>query len=448
MRQADNRDNNLVTDIAVILLGLLILLGGMTIVNGVVTGALASFIDIIPMTISLWFVSRFLHIDRLIGKKGVFTFLFLLFIITIVILVYSLFFVFSDNGYFFTLDKTGIFNEHAWCHDSIVEISKHSFRDILHGGIDNLYLGKYRDLFVYCSLMIRCGGDVLTNMCVWRAFHLGIVVLLMMKIAARIGVVDCRSLRFIMVFCLFMPMMDTLFAYNHDCVGYAFVALGSYIFVCCYRDSALSLFAFPFFFILLYIFRQPYALIAVAMYLWSLFFGGQKTSSIIVGLFAVALLIVVISMTVDIPSMLAESMQMDVHMEALSESQSQRGVINGLIVSILGYFPWTNLLHDVNWPYSVFNCFQGAMDLALLFYVVRVYQSSLIRSFVSNPILLLGLLFLISSFVYPGHLSYTSVAMPFFVIAVSDEGVSKFARDYGITIIILFVAGIIWSWIR
>lgn len=441
------RENSIVFDILAIFGGLAILLLGMRLVNNFISDEVASFIDIIPMLFALWFISNMLHVERFIGKNGLIIFLLIIASLTFILLIFSVKFVFSPTGYYYTLENTGILNEHAWCHDCIKEISEHSFFDIFQGGIEYMNLGKYESLFVYCSLMFRFGGDVLTHICIWRAFHLGLVTILMILIAEKIGVKNRKRFVLIMMICLFMPMLHVLFAYNHDGVGYAFVALGTYLFISCSSNVTKSLVVLPFFVLLFYWYRPPYALIAVAMYLWNAF-SESRNKNKIVALLAVVLLALIFFATVDIGALLTDKMGMEVYSDAFDQNHKQRNFFNALAVTITGYFPWTNLFHDVIWPYNFFCCFQGAMNITLLYYIYYSYKRNFFKSMISNPVLLIGCFFLLGAMVYPGFANYTSVAMTFFAVVITNVDVKRFFKSYSMSIVIIFFLGLLWDCIR
>lgn len=434
--------NSLLVDICVIASSIVILLFGMYLVNQIFTSELASYIDVIPMGLALLFAMKSLRLDSLIGQNAKVTFIIFTIILTLVILLFSSTYVFSPNGYFHTLQNYISLNEQSWAYDNITAISEMSYSDIVKGNLESLQLRKYQNSFLYCSLLFRYGGNVLTHICIWRAFHLCLEAILMALIAARLGVRDRKALLAILIICMIQPMLDVFFAYNHDAVGNFFIALGMYIFVCTSKNKMYSILAFPIYALLFYWFRQPYGLIAIAIFIWNIVANQRSTFSFVFGSLAVILMLIFFITTFDVASFLFDDLGVGEQADAVE--REGRGLINTILVGTLGYFPWLNLLKDPNWAYCLFACFQGAMNLSMLYYVYKQNRDN-IKGVFSNPVFLAALMFLLSAYALPGHMAYTAVAMPFFAATFHSIKLKSFMKSYVMMIVVVFVAGFIYG---
>lgn len=440
------RSNSLLEDIFIILVGVIILLAGMAFVNCFVTTELASFIDIIPMMLAIWFIVHFLKLNEVVNKTTINVFYIIIFILTLVILIFSINVVFSKNGYFYTFESQGFGkNEHAWAFNNIRNLSQYSLYELLvKGKLDYYNLDKYGVAFSYCSLMFRYGGVVLTHICIWRAFHLAIVSILIMLSATKLGIEDERRLSMIMTTCLLLPMFDTIFAYNHDAVGYAFIALGVYIYLSSYKIPFISFLTFPIYVLLFYWFRRPYALIAIALFFWSSFKNNRIIAlfSIFISTFALFFL----ASNMNLYDFFYDDL--GVSDRNLASENDGRSFINILLITIIGNFPWTILLKNIQWPYILFACFQGAMNITIIYYLLITFRTQRKEkrfALLSNPMTLGGFLFFLASLSIPGHMSYTSVAMPFFLITIENVDQRKLTRTYLFVIVIIFSAGLIYD---
>ncbi len=440
------RSNNILVDIFIIFVGVVILLVGMAMVNCFVTTELASFIDIIPMLFAIWFIVHFLHLRDVVNKSSIKYLYLITFVLTFLVLIFSLAFVFNETGYFYTLEKSGIrLNEHAWAYNNIRKLSHYSLIDLIfEGNLKHFHLGKYSAVFAYCSLMFRYGGDVLTHICIWRAFHLCLVAILVSLSAYNFGVDDKKRLSMIMIVSLFIPMLDTLFAYNHDSVGYTFIALGFYILSCTHKNNLASLIAFPLYAFLFFWFRRPYAVIAVALYFWSILRGNRNKINILLGSIIIVLILSYFTSTINFIDFVNDDLGFAENSNPTG--QVERGFINKILVTTLGYFPWTNLLKNVQWPYALFACFQGAMNVTIMYYIFIDYRNKLMSLF-NNPFTLSGVLFFLAAMAHPGHISYTSVAIPFFLAALENVTIKRVFRTYSFMILIIFMGGLIYKFL-
>lgn len=436
-----NNNNSLLLDITNILLGLIILLLGMRLVSIISISVTASFINVIPLCLSLWYVLKTLKISRFIGQGAEKTFIVIIALWTLFCITYSYIFVYYNymNGQ----GELCAHSEHVWFYDNLMTIAHFSHSDWNSGALADLHLGKYENLSVYGSLFVRYGGDVPTNMCIWSAFNLALVAILMVLSLSRLGLNDQRCLWFIMLLCLTQPYLDMIFACHRDGYGQSAIMLGFYIFASTYNKPFSKIIAFPFYALLFWTFRSHYLIIAVVMLFWSIIKGNSNSFlNIVLGIGMVALVVAFLMMTINIVDYAKTEMYVGGYEDA--DERAGRSFINMFLISTLGYFPWPNLLKDALWPWQIFAVFQGAMNMAIIYYLFMTFKNRL-REFVDNPTLFLGLLLFAASMFVPGHMSYTVVAMPFLASGLTNVDRKKFFRSYGISILIVLVVGFFYS---
>lgn len=435
------RKNSLLFEILVMVVGLYIMLYGMRLVSMVTTTVLASYINIIPLLISLWFIMKLLRIDRLIGKNAVTGFFIFVTLLTFASVLYSSIFVYS--GYLNGRGELCAHSEHVWFYDNILSIARFSASDWSSGALAELHLGKYENLSVYGSLFLKYGGDLPTNMCIWSAFNLSLVSFLIVLSAKTVGVEDKKALWVVMLICLMQPYLDMIFACHRDGYGEVAIALGFYIFVRTYKNSTTSIIAFPFYAFLFWTFRAQYIIIAVIIFFWSILKGSRRSINFLIAAVVVALVVVVLIRSINIVDYAATEMYVGGY-EGNIEVREGRSLLNMLLISTLGYFPWPNLLKDNLWPWQIFAVFQGAMNVAIIYQIFVNYKKRL-SSLINRPEMFIGLLLIVASMVVPGHMSYTVVAMPFLAMSLSDVKIKSFMNTYMTAIVIIFLLGLIYS---
>ena len=121
-----------------------------------------------------------------------------------------------------------------------------------------------------------------------------------------------------------------------------------------------------------------------------------------------------------------------------------RSLLNCVVIGIIGYFPWTNLLRDINWTYHLFACFQGIMNVVIIYYLICCYKIK-IYVFLINPLLLSGLMFLLFALFVPGHVSYTSVSIPLFIVTLNNITLKIVIKTFSIVFLIILIGGYIYS---
>lgn len=431
--------NSLLFEIFVLVVGLFIMLFGMRLISMVSMKVTASYLNIIPLLISLWFIVKNLHLERLVGKRAITLFFVFIVVLCLLSILFSSIFVY--NNYLDGAGELCAHPEHVWFYDNLLTISRFTSADWQQGALADLYLEKYQNMAVYGSLYVRFGGDVPTNMCIWSAFNLSLVAFLMVLSAVRLGIDDKKGLSVIMLLCLLQPYLDMIFANHRDGYGMVAIALGFYVFITTYKNPAKNIIAYPFYALLLWSFRAQYLIIASILLFWGLILGNRKTLNIVSGVLVVALLILFVQNT-----NMVDYAYSNMHLEGYEESATRQGrsLFNSLLISILGYFPWLNLSRDPLWPWQLFAVFQGAMNVTIIYHIFTSYKNSF-QSFINKPELLTGLLLIAASVFVPGHMSYTVVAMPFLAISLSKVNQKTIFKTYFVSILIVFFGGIIYS---
>lgn len=435
------RNNSLLFEIIVLVVGLFIMLFGMRLVSLITTTVTASYINIIPLLISLIIIVKILHVDIIIGKRAIIWFYVFIIVLTLFSIAYSSSYVY--DGYLNGHGELCAHSEHVWFYDNILTISRFSVSDWAGGALANLHLGKYENLSVYGSLFLRYGGDLPTNMCIWSAFHLAIVAILIVLSAVSAGVVNRKGLCVILFICLLQPYLDMIFACHRDGYGEAAIVLGFYIFIRTYKNFTTGFIAFPLYAFLFWSFRAQYFIVAVVLFFWSIFNGNRKPTNVLFGLVIVVAMVALLLSSMNVVDYIYSDMYVGGY-EGERDERAGRSLINMLLMSTLGYFPWPNLLKDALWPWQVFAVFQGAMNLTIIYHIVKAYKKRM-RVFIERPEMLIGLLLFVASMVVPGHMSYTVVAMPFLAISLSKVHQNEFSKSYIISILLIFFVGFIYS---
>lgn len=429
-----------VYNIGVIILGLLIMLVGMFVVSMITITVVASFINIVPLVVSLWFIMKATCLEDYIGKKAVvFALLFVAFL-TLINLVFGIIFVYDK--YLSYGGNLCAHEEQTWFYECVLTISNFSFDDWMGGTIEHLHLGKYQNIMSYTSLLLTFGGNIPTNICIWNAFHLALSAILVVLIGVKLQITDGKKLGVMLFIVLLQPYLDMLFAFHRDGFGEAILLLGFYLFISTYKSSVYSLIAFPIYAFLFWTFRAQYLLIIVLLYLWNIFRNNRNILNFVIGIIAIVAVVYLFLTSINIYDYLKSDMHVYGY-EVASERQG-RSPLNMIIISILGYFPWTNLFSDRLWPWQFFACIQGAMNLTILFFVFKTYFNKL-KSFITEPTLFTAMMFLGASVFVPGHMSYTVVAMPFFALTVTNIRIRQFLGMFGVIIVIVFCASLLYS---
>ena len=420
------------------MIGIALLLGGMWIVNLFVDGILSSFIDIIPMVVALYYIASSVGINRMIGKKLVYRWLLLILVLAVFSLSFSCFFVFNDYLNGISNDVT-THEEHAWGYESMASIAESIKIGDLNQTLESLHLGKYQTLFVVYSLMFVFGGTVVTHICIWNSFFVGLCCVLLLLIAGRENYLSENNKQALFLITALFPIFHCGFIYHRDIIGVAFVVLGFYLFISTYKSAIASIVSFPLYSLLFYHFRHPYIIVAFLLFLFGLVSRKNKglitLFSFVVLLFAVVYFLYNENLT----SFFSEDLYFDAY-----GSQYHGSLIGTILQAIVGYFPWTQLITDKHWTYHVFICLQQCMQLSIIFFFINEYQNKL-GDILKKPVPLMGVLLFSTALISAGHVAYFSVAFPFLAICINNLNIRKVYSVFIIVFSFFFITSIVYN---
>lgn len=380
-------------------------------------------------------------IKQLVGKKHIRYFIIGIVSVCFFNIFFSSEFVFSDlTGR--NLDIS-LHYEHSWCYQNLRNIAESIISgDNLSLTLDNLNLRQYKYTFLYSSLIFVFGGYEPTNICIWNSLHLAFISIIACLIADKLGIRDSKRLGFILILILFQPFFDAVHIYHRDIVGEAMMMLGMFWFIYLYNKPFYSMLLLPFYVFLFYCFRLQYAVVAVALYVWCLINRRNNKSQSIIALVVLLSLVIIMSNYIDYFILVDENL----NFQSYSDDIVGRGggIIRTIIVGIIGYFPWTNLLSDPYWTYHIFLPFQAMMNISILLILYINYKKRL-SDILTNPVLICGLfLFLIAFGGGVGHISYFCVGMPLLIIGIRDK-YGLLPKYFFVAILINFIGGAIYS---
>lgn len=434
--------NDCVKNLMSFLVGLAVLLMFFFIAKAFSEGVASSYVASVFMLIALMVVAKATRMRDYVGDSGVTAMIVFSAVMVVFNLLFSQYLVF--NGFLESggIGSISIHPEHSLSYDQMTSIT----RVIESGGslkdLNDLNLNQYQWLYTYYSLMFLCGGNVVTHICVFNMFHLGIAAIFMVLTAARLGVQNKTSLYLILFICLSQPVMDCLFAYHRDIVGQTALTLGMYIFVSTYNNNLYKILAFPIYAILFYSFRLQYLVVALVLFLWALFNDKRKGSSFYFGI------VVFIGFALFIATQMSSDILMSFFLSDLNINdyvQIERlSFLGNLILGFVGFFPWTQLKVDPNWTYHLFAYLQGAMNITIVYYVLKSNWKNL-RELIDNPVLLVALLLFVIAFFVAGHTSYVSVAIPFFAVGISNVTFKQIIKLFFILCVIYTVLSFVYD---
>lgn len=402
------------------------LLAGIWINSFIIDSYLVSYLNIIPLFASLFLLCKALHIERYVGEHSIILFFLLVCTLTLISLLFSSNYLFHDylSGHSTEISKH---YEHNWCHESLVfvagSITDNNVdpREII---LENLIAPQYIVTFFYSSVLFIFGGDIVTNWCVWNGMHLAVMAILVLLIAVKMGIENKTQMATILLGSLIMPAFNMLYIYDRDIIGEFFLILGFFIFICAYKKGPkwclLLLPVYGFFFFAL---RIQYILVAVVL-CFSSFISRFKTTSY---LFFIAFLIPLVLFWL-YNSGLWEGLNFEVYVNGTMEDQ--RGLISTILVGIIGYFPWTNLLDDPNVSYHAPLCIQAAVDLTLWYYFYLTYRGNF-REWIVNPVIFGSLILTSFGFIGgAGHIKYFCISAPLFLMLIKGVNLQKLIKSY------------------
>lgn len=424
-----------------IIVGVFIMLMGMSISHGQGVGLWTSYLNVIFMSLGIYYILRALKFYEYVGKKNIVFFICGVSGITVFCIWFSSSFLFTDLlGDSYEISSHW---EHSWCYQNIRTIAESiKSGENLSSTLDGLYLRQYEKSFTYSSLMFIFGGNEPTNICIWNGMHLAIIAIMACLIAVRLGVEDKKRLSFIFFVVLFLPFFDALHIYHRDNVGEALLMIGMYIFVCVYKKPLWSLVFMPLFVFLFYCFRFQYAIVAVLLYFWCVLINATKKVGSLLAFVVLVVVAILLINYINIDAFLEQDLNYTIYSENILGRGG--GFLRTFVVGLVGYFPWTNLLRDPYWTYHVFMPLQAMINISVLFLLFLNYKRNLIQLAV-NPALMCGLmLFFLGFGGGVGHVSYFAAGMPLLIIGIKRK-FSLFVKVMAVFISINFFAGILYS---
>lgn len=404
-----------------ICLGTLMLLLGMKAVNMFCDGLVGSLLDILVMFPSLLYIFKYTGASDIIGKHKTFQVLWLSCGIAFIGIMFSSFFIFSPyiSG---RTDDISLHIEHTWAYNSIREIAEAINGGYLQDKLVALHLGKYEKLFIYYSLMFLFGGFSPFHICIWNVFHVAVCCSLFLLIAQKESLLNDINENLILFICLLMPFFQCSFIYHRDIIGQYAVVLGVYIFISTYKSNFASLLAFLFYAFLFYVFRQPYLLAAIILFLWGMSRRRQGGMSSFFSIIVVLLVGMYLIFTADITTFFKEDMYFDAYGSMYEQRNSS--FLQTILRAFVGYFPWTQLFNDSNWSYHLFICLQCALNLSIIW---NLYSDNRHRysELLNNPLTLFGIVIWCVALISSGHVSYFVVGTPFLVFGITRIPLSR-----------------------
>lgn len=430
-----------VKNIFAFIIGLAILLVGFEVSHVLIEGVASSYFASVFMLIGVYVVARVTRLRDYIGSGGITLLLLLSAVIVVFNLVYSQLFVFADYLAHGSGDVS-IHPEHSLSYSQMSTISQVLGKGGSLEDLDYLNLNQYKWLYTYYSLMFTFGGNVVTHINVFNMFHLAVAAIFMVLTAVRLGVKERSTLALVLLVCLIQPVLDCLFAYHRDIVGQTALVVGMYLFVCTYKNNMLKFLVFPIYAALFYSFRLQYLVVALLLFLWTLFRDNRRGSSFFIGIvvfLGVVLFIITQMRTEIIMTFFLSDLNITdyVEMERLS-------FLGNIILGLIGFFPWTQLLVDPNWSYHVFAYLQGAMNITIIYYVLKTNWRRLSNIFV-NPVLFTAVLLFVIAFFVAGHTTYVSVAMPLFAVGIKDVKYKRVLNTFLVLCVIYIVLSFLYN---
>ncbi len=421
-----------------IVISIFIVLFGMQTLSLFLSGVIVSYTSIFFIVIALKFLCISLGIEKSIGK--VYSNLYILIVCLIIFfsLEFSTRVLFAD----YLSGKSSSISEHwehNWCYEQILYYADAiSQRQPLLSILTGVTSPQYIVTHAYSSLVFLYGGNTVTHYCVWNGLHLAITSALIYLIARTMGVVNKDQLSFVLIASLIMPAFDILYIYDRDIVGEALLILGVYFFCCSYKKGVKwCILMFPiygFFFLGL---RLQYLAIAFMLMGWS-FMVRLKGNSAIIILSVFSILGILLLSTTSLWNLLNIGTYMD-------SSESKRGIISTLMVGLIGYFPWTNLLKDPHISYHFPMCLQAVVDLVIWILFYRSCRGNYRRCFY-NPVFLCAIVLAVFGFVGGvGHVKYFCVSAPLFLIGIKGMKISYLIRCYFIMTVIYVMASVLYD---
>lgn len=414
-----------------VIFSIIFLLFGMMLTSLFSVHYISSYINVIPLAFSLRYLAAAVSLDKIVGKQYVRLFVVFICTLTALCILFSTHYVFNE----YLSGKTDAISnhpEHCFCYENIYTIA-----EVFMGNEDEpwnvimmiMHSPQYIVTFVYSSLLFIFGGNIVTNWCVWNGFHLALIAIFAILIAIKMDVCDKDSFRMVLIGTMIMPAFDILFIYDRDIVGEFFLMLGVYIFICAYRKGLRwCLYLLPVYGFCFFTLRMQYAAVAVFLCVWvNISKLKGAFSLVVISLIALVLLFYISSTSI------WDDMHFSTYVDSLSEGQ--RGLISTILVGIVGYFPWTNLLSDQYASYHFPMCLQAAFDLVVWFLFFKSCKGNY-KQCIDNPIFICAIILTAFGFVGgAGHVKYFCVSAPLFILGIKKVKIGRLIRYYCIMIV-------------
>lgn len=399
----------------------------------------SSYIDILWLLIAIIFTTRAIRLDNIIGRKNTKIFIICVLFLTLFSIIFSTNFVFDEYLAKRSSD-IAYHDEHSWTYGKMTAIA-----DILHRGsfdeFEDLYLNQYASLYTYSSLVFYFGGNVVTHICIWNAFHLSIMCITFALICVNARCCSKEILFPLMLLCLFQPAFDTLHVYTRDIVGESGIMIGLYLFLSSCKKSMQCFMLFPIYGYLFYAQRYQYIAIAFFLFAYSVLFIQKRSATNIMLL----IVILVVSIGLFVFGGVSDKLYTELHVADYVEEHS-RGVVTSIILGFVGGFPWTILLTDKNWTYHSFLYLQSMMMLSILFWLYKKYKDKY-KDVLKDPILVCGLVFYSFGFIDPGHVKYFVVGFPMLITGLVGIRFKYILSTFYRLVILIIFASLIYDMI-
>lgn len=426
-----------------IVASLFVLLLGMSIVSAFAGGIYSSCIDVLIVGGCLKALMKNLGLQTVIGKKQVNLLVFIVCSLSIFCIFFSAAILFEGNLNNTSADVSNHY-EHNWMHENVIAIAECiKGRRPLWPLLESLNLRQYTYLFTYSSLPFVFGGDVATHVCVWNGMNLGLIVILTILIANKVGVVNPSTCIFVSIIALLQPAYNALYVYDRDIVGEVVLLIGIYAFCTVYKKPMKALMMLPVYAAAFYCLRYQYLFVAILSCIWSFYFSNSKGKAIYIGLAILSMGVAIYMLSAGMLDSSFESLNVDYYSTHVNDNRNI-GFLRSLVIGFIGYFPWTNLFRDPYWHYHFWLCFQAAMDLVIWYYLYKEYKSKP-KELLQNPALFVGLVILSFAFISVGHVKYACVASPILAIGISTTKVGNFMKHYGMIILLFIFASLLYS---
>lgn len=442
------RRRNVLGDIRIIINGIIILGFGSWIVRLFFSGVVASLITVMPLLISVFYIENRLGLKDILGERTSQILHIVCFFVAVVSILFSAQFVFHDYliGNSLTVSSHP---EHALAYQEIEALAHmiQEGKDIRKQISSGLRLEQYFYLYTYTALFFVVGGINVTNICIWNTFHLFLVGIISVLILEQTEEEYSFIIKKKFYMMISMPMFLAVFIYHRDIVAMAAIMLALYIYISTYANPIKNMIVFPIYAFLFYSARYQYIIIAFVLVIYSTFrpqvAEDREKKQIIIKFFSVILVIVSIIIILYQVSLSAVFID-DLHISNYTRGEyGTGGIIKRFILSVIGYFPWTNIFGHRDWTYLLFLNPQGWINTAFLVIIVRQLIEK--RCKITNIFVMLYFIFYIFGFGGAVHVAYLAFAAPFAIFAMDKYSINKANCVIWVVSLFFILSGLIYD---